>query len=127
MLKKLWNKRWMFRSILYSLYFNFHYLPIKQAIKLPIILYKPKLLKCKGKIQILGNVKTGMIQLGKYTVSLYPNSGIVFENHGGSIIFNGEMQHWKQFSNLNRRKRGINYRRFFFCNDIIKISSLPFH
>lgn len=90
MLKKLWNKRWMLRSILYSLYFNFHYLPLKQAIKLPIILYKPKLLKCKGKIQILGNVKTGMIQLGKYTVSLYPNSGIVFENHGGSIIFNGK-------------------------------------
>lgn len=90
MLKKLWNKRWMLRSVLYSLYFNFHYLPLKQAIKLPIILYKPKLLKCKGKIQILGNVKTGMIQLGKYTVSLYPNSGIVFENHGGSIIFNGK-------------------------------------
>lgn len=39
MLKNLWNKRWMLRSILYSLYFNFHYLPLKQAIKLPIILY----------------------------------------------------------------------------------------
>lgn len=90
MLKKLWNKRWMLRSILYSLYFNFHYLPLRQAIKLPIILYKPKLLKCKGKVQILGKVSTGMIQLGKYTVSLYPNSGIVFENHGGSITFNGK-------------------------------------
>ena len=30
-----------------------------------------------------------MIQLGKYNVSLYPNTGFVYENHGGNIVFNG--------------------------------------
>ena len=89
-LKKLKSKRWMLRSIFSSIYFNFHYLPFKQAIKMPIILYKPKLLKCKGEIKIEGKIKTAMIQWGKDNVSLYPNSGIVYENHGGTIIFKGE-------------------------------------
>lgn len=89
MLKKIWKNKWILRSLLQTIYFNFHYLPYKQAIKLPILLYKPKLLKCKGKIIIEGNIKTGMIQLGKYNVSLYPNSGIVYENHGGTIVFKG--------------------------------------
>lgn len=30
-----------------------------------------------------------MIRLGFPTVSLYPNTGIVYENHGGTIVFNG--------------------------------------
>lgn len=80
----------MLRSIFSSIYFNFHYFPFKQAIKMPIILYKPKLLKCKGEIKIEGKIKTAMIQWGKDNVSLYPNSGIVYENHGGTIIFKGE-------------------------------------
>ena len=75
---------------LYSLYFNFHYLPFKQAIKLPIVLFKPKLLKCQGEVIIENEiVKPGMIQLGEFLVSLYPNKGIVWQNHGGKIIFKG--------------------------------------
>lgn len=31
-----------------------------------------------------------MIRLGFPTVSLYPNSGIIYENHGGTIVFNGK-------------------------------------
>ncbi|MBP3505310.1 MAG: hypothetical protein J6K43_02785, partial [Lachnospiraceae bacterium] len=34
-------------------------------------------------------VKYGMIRLGFPTVSIYPNSGIMIENHGGQIIFKG--------------------------------------
>ena len=30
-----------------------------------------------------------MIRLGFPTVSLYPTQGIVYENHGGTIVFNG--------------------------------------
>lgn len=89
MIKKIWQYRWVLRSLIKTLYFNFHYLPFKQAIKLPILLYKPKLLKCKGTIEIKGHVKFGMIKLGPYSVSIYPNTGIVFENHGGKITFNG--------------------------------------
>lgn len=90
-LKKLWNNRRILRSILPTIYFNFHYLPFNQAIKLPILLYKPKLLKMKGNIKIEKcKIKFGMIRLGFPTVSLYPNTGIVYENHGGTIVFNGK-------------------------------------
>ena len=73
-----------------TVYFNFHYLPLKQAVKLPIFLYKPKLLICKGEIIIESDkIKRGMIRFGEYIVSLYPNSGIVWENHGGKMVFKG--------------------------------------
>ena len=84
-LKRILKINW-----LYSLYFNFHYLPLKQAVKLPIVLFKPKLLKCGGEVIIESdNIKTGMIQLGEFLVSLYPNKGIVWENHGGKVVFEG--------------------------------------
>lgn len=76
---------------LYSLYFNFHYLPLKQAVKLPVVLFRPKLLKCKGKISIESeSIKTGMIQLGEHLVSIYPKARIIWENHGGHVIFKGK-------------------------------------
>lgn len=88
--RKIWRNRWVLRSILSSIYFNFHYLPFKQAIKLPILLYKPKLIKCNGKIVIVAdNIHTGMIILGVRKVSIYRNSGIIFENSGGTIVFTG--------------------------------------
>lgn len=76
------------RSLPSSIYFNFHYLPFKQAIKLPILLYKPNLLSTNGLVQILGGVKFGLIRLGFNQVSLYPNNGITWENNG-TVIFNG--------------------------------------
>lgn len=89
-LKKLWNNRSILRSLFYSIYFNFHYLPYKQAIKLPILLYKPHLRALKGKILIDSNhVRMGMIRLGFRTCGIYPNSGITWENIGGSITFKG--------------------------------------
>lgn len=90
LIKKVWNNKWVLRSILPTIYFNLHYLPFGQAVKLPILLYKPKLLKMKGNVKIRGKVRYGMIRLGFPTVSLYPNSGIVYESHGGTIVFNGE-------------------------------------
>lgn len=93
-LKRLWAHRHELRSLPQSIYFNFHYLPFKQAIHLPILLYKPHLLELKGSISIScmggGKFKYGMIRLGFPSVSIYPNSGIMYENHGGSITFHGE-------------------------------------
>lgn len=89
-INKIVNNRWILRSIFKTIWFNFHYLPFKQAIKLPILLYKPKLLVCKGSIKINAPISFGMITLGKYCVSIYPNSGIVYENWGGVITFNGK-------------------------------------
>ena len=90
---KLLNFIWNRRYIISTIYFNFHYLPFKQAVKLPIILYKPKLYRCKGKVILAPNdgiIRHGMIKLGFNNVSIYPNSGIVWENHGGTIIFRGK-------------------------------------
>lgn len=87
---KIWKHRRDFRNIIQSVYFNFHYLPFKTAIRLPILLYKPKFLELQGNVKIGGEVKYGMIRLGFPTVSLYPNTGITIENHGGTITFNGK-------------------------------------
>lgn len=72
-----------------SLYLCLYYLPFRQAIKIPILVYRPKLLKIGGRVRIHGHVKFGMIKLGFPTVSLYPNSGIIWENKG-TIIFKGK-------------------------------------
>lgn len=76
------------RFLPWTLRFNFHYLPFSQAIKLPILLYKPKLLTLNGIIRISGGVKFGMIKLGFNQVSIYPNSGITWSN-SGTVIFKG--------------------------------------
>lgn len=76
-------------STLLSVYFNFHYLPFRQAIHLPIFLYKPNFIKLNGTIRIEGPVKKGMIKLGQCMNILYPDKGITFENLGGEIVFRG--------------------------------------
>jgi acetyltransferase-like isoleucine patch superfamily enzyme len=81
-------------SIIKTIYFNFHYLPFKQAIKLPIFLYNPKLKLMNGTVKIEAEkIKPGMIRMGKWIVSLYPNykQGIMWE-HRGVCIFNGKVQ-----------------------------------
>ncbi len=80
------------RSWFYNVYFNFHYLPFKQAVKLPIVFHKPRFVKLKGKVVIEGSIRKGMIRLGENLNSLYPDNGISFENHGGEIIFRGPVQ-----------------------------------
>lgn len=89
-LEKIRGNLVLIRYFIPNLWFNFHYLPFKQAIKLPIWLYKPKFIRCKGKVIIDSeNITSGMIKLGKYKIATYPNGGIVFENNGGTIIFKG--------------------------------------
>jgi acetyltransferase-like isoleucine patch superfamily enzyme len=89
-LRGIWKRRRWIRSLPYTIFFNFYYLPLKQAFKLPILLYKPKLLSVKGSIIIEAkSIRTGMIKLGFPTVSIYPNSGIIYENHGGVCVFKG--------------------------------------
>lgn len=73
-LKQIWKEKWIFRFLIQSIFFNFHYLPFRQAIKLPILLYKPKFISLKGRVIIsASHVKTGMIILGKLNVPIYRN------------------------------------------------------
>lgn len=90
-LKKIWRYRKILRSIFPSIYFNFRYLPFKQAIRLPILLYKPKFYNLKGSITIDSpHISLGMVLWGFNNVSLYPNTGIHIEIHGqGKIIIKG--------------------------------------
>lgn len=88
MLNRVFSKLWVLKYILPTIYFNFHYLPFRQAIYLPIFLYKPNFIKTKGRIVISGGVRPGMIVLGRYFVSIFPNNGIVIDN-SGVIEFHG--------------------------------------
>lgn len=87
-LKKIWANKWVLRNIFQTIYFNLHYLPLKQAIHLPIWLYKPHWGELKGAIEISAPIKTGMIRLGFNNVGIYPNNGIRISNKG-KIIFKG--------------------------------------
>lgn len=91
-MKKIFQNIWILRSLLYSIFFNFYYLPIKQAVYLPILLYKPKLKSLKGSVKIdCASICFGMIQLGRPTVPIYPNDGIMWENKGGEVILKGKI------------------------------------
>ncbi len=85
-IKKLLNySPWIFKTI----YFNFHYLPFNQAIKLPILLRKPKFIKLKGKVIIDSpQVKFGMILMGKLVNTCNPDAGTIFDLDG-TLIFKG--------------------------------------
>jgi len=78
------------KSLPLSLYFNLHYLPFKQAIKLPIILYNPSFWALKGKIVIdSSNINFGMIRLGLFNASINKGKGFVWMNEAGMVIFRG--------------------------------------
>lgn len=85
---KLWRKRWYLRAFFPSLVFNLRHLPFSQAWRVPIFLYKAKLRGNSGRFIIRGKIKTGMVRLGRNMINIYPNTGIVLQNHG-TIIFNG--------------------------------------
>ena len=70
-----------------TIYFNFKHFPFKQAIKLPVLLWLPRL-SGKGKYKIEGPVRPGMIRLGSPIISLFRDQGINLENRG-NIIFKG--------------------------------------
>jgi len=80
------------RYIIPTLYFNFHYLPFRQALRLPVVLYKPHLVKCRGKVRLEpadGRIYHGMVRLGFRHAMIYADNGITWENNGGTVVFRG--------------------------------------
>lgn len=92
--KLLWNSFW----------FNLHYLPLKQAIKIPIFIYSPIYVSKSGNIKIESPIRKGMIHLGRYSCPMY-NKGIKWENKG-TIIFKGSC-HIGNESFISVGKNGI--------------------
>lgn len=88
LLSKIWNGRFFFFSLPITIYFNFRNFPLKQAVKLPVWLYRPKIFG-KGEYRIEGPVSTGMIRFGFPMVSVFREKGAVLENKG-KVIFKGE-------------------------------------
>ena len=83
---------WMLRYFFSIVYFNYRMLPFKQAVKLPIWLYKPKFGKLSGKILLEMpeyDIKPGIIRIGECIVNIYPNTGCMIDNRG-VIIFKGK-------------------------------------
>ena len=73
-----------------TLFFNFYYLPFKQAYKLPIWVYKPHFLKLKGKVKIDSQKITPMmVRLGFMGGHMYPNNGFYWTNEG-EVVFKGK-------------------------------------
>lgn len=81
----LFNPHVFFKTV----FFNFYHLPFKQAIKLPIWLYKAKLYDCfNGKVIIASkDIRPGMIRLGFMGGHMYPNNGIQIWNKGMLIFY----------------------------------------
>ena len=88
--ERLWKYRRFLLHLPINLYFNFRYLPFRQAVKLPIIIGKMHLVSCKGKVVIdAPRITPGMIHLGFREVSLYPDNGFTWDNKGATVIFRG--------------------------------------
>lgn len=107
-----WRK---LRYLYYSVRFNFHYLPIKQALKLPILFYnKGEFSSMKGTVKIKGTVKHGMIVIGIPNNPIYPkNSKFIWHNLGGECIFSSGIG-FQQGSAIRIGRSG----RLEFGNDI---------
>lgn len=79
------------RAIPKTVYFNFKYLKVKDAIKFPMIIsHRVYLSKMKGKIIIDSNIKFGMIKVGFGKVRIFDQSKMTCVWHlEGTIIFKG--------------------------------------
>lgn len=78
-----------------SIYINFRYLPINQAIKLPILVsWYCNLLECSGELKIdTSKIRTGMILLGIGNVGIFDKKSsrsILELSEKSKITFNGK-------------------------------------
>jgi acetyltransferase-like isoleucine patch superfamily enzyme len=71
-------------------WFNFKYLPARQAVRLPIFLYRPKFRHSGGKVIIDSeHIRPGMIRMGHLTIGIYRNDGIIWDVTG-TVVFRGK-------------------------------------
>ena len=84
----LWQVDWIS-----TLRFNFHYFQFKDAIRIPVFLFRCKIISLKGEVILKQPIKTGMIKLGMQMVSVsYFPFNFIYENKGGVIFLeSGEL------------------------------------
>jgi len=74
-----------------TIYFNFRYLPFRDACRLPIFLSRnTKLKRVRGSVQIAGIIKPGMIRIGALEIGIYDmkHNRPIWES-SGHVIFDG--------------------------------------
>jgi acetyltransferase-like isoleucine patch superfamily enzyme len=79
------------RGIHKTIYFNFHYLPFGQAIRLPILVsHRVWLKKAGGKVILNGPIRPGIVAIGFGDVGIFDKikSRSVWEVYG-SVVFEG--------------------------------------
>lgn len=70
-------------NIIKIIYVNFHFLPIRQAIKFPVDVYgKLRVVGNSGKLCINGNVRPGMIKLGSQGRDMFPLDPVILDIRG---------------------------------------------
>jgi acetyltransferase-like isoleucine patch superfamily enzyme len=74
-----------------TVYFNFKYLPLKQAVKLPIwVSNKVFLLKTSGQIQFNCPIKAGLVRIGGGEVGIFDmKKSRSMWQVSGTVVFNG--------------------------------------
>lgn len=79
-----------FLSLIKSIWINFRFLPIRQAIKLPLLVYyKTKFVARSGLIRIEHRAYWGMIRIGFHKVPVCNSSDKTIINIKGKLIFKG--------------------------------------
>lgn len=88
---ELFHRRWV--NPFATCFFNLHYLPLSQALKMPIWLYgHPSLLALKGKVEIEAEkITSGMVKLNATKHTPYPSIPFEWVNDGGTVRFTGPM------------------------------------
>jgi len=90
-----------------TVYFNFHYLAFKEAVKLPVLFVsKVHLAHMKGSVSINGTIRTGMVIFGGNGNVLYRQAtqSLVWANYGGDCVFSDKVE----FSNGTALEIGQN-------------------
>ena len=79
-------------SWLKTIYFNLHYFSVKQAVKLPVFIFRnTKLSDMKGQVLLNGAIRTGGVSIGKYGVgTLDIRYDRTIWSNCGTVVFNGD-------------------------------------
>ena len=118
-------------NIFYIFYLNFKFLPFKQACLLPIEVYgKLRLVGKSGKLNIIGDIRPGMIKFGSQGRDMFPLDPVILDIRG-SLCFNGSF--YIGCGSTIRVENGANLsigtnsrfgaQSILFCEDSIKIGS----
>lgn len=92
MRRSLFNRWCILKHLAASIRFNFHYLPFRQAIRLPVVFMSPSSFHAlRGTVIIHGPIRHAMISLGLPGNDMFSRKDRILWNVEGSCTFNGSV------------------------------------